>query len=108
VRKTTYTPTAMNNQYIVEVKQVDECFIEIPPELLEKMGWKEGDDIKFFVQKDGSIHLKKVKSESIDLDFDDEELFKYMKLAHERGQSFNEFVEEALTEMINKAGFENE
>ena len=51
--------------------------------------------------------LRTVKLEnSEELDFDDEELFKYMTIAHERGQSFNEFVEEGLKEMINKAEFE--
>jgi hypothetical protein len=38
--------------------------------------------------------------ETIELDFDDEELFKYMQIAHERNQSFNEFVTDALTEIL--------
>jgi ribosomal protein S18 len=33
---------------------------------------------------------------SVPVDFTDEELLKYMKLAHERDMTFNEFVEEAL------------
>jgi hypothetical protein len=32
----------------------------------------------------------------VPIDFSDEELLKYMKLAHERDMTFNEFVEEAL------------
>jgi hypothetical protein len=32
----------------------------------------------------------------VPVDFSDEELLKYMKLAHERDMTFNEFVEEAL------------
>lgn len=37
---------------------------------------------------------------SVPIDFSDEELLTYMKLAHERDMTFNEFVTEALTEAI--------
>ena len=37
---------------------------------------------------------------SVAVDFSDEELLKYMKLAHERDITFNEFITEALTEAI--------
>lgn len=37
---------------------------------------------------------------SMPIDFTDEQLLKYMKLAHERDMTFNQFVEEALREAI--------
>jgi hypothetical protein len=37
---------------------------------------------------------------SMPIDFTDEELLKYMKLAHERDMTFNQFVEEALRAAI--------
>ncbi len=37
------------------------CF---PPELLEQAGWKEGDNITWIDQKDGSWLLKKVDTNS--------------------------------------------
>jgi hypothetical protein len=37
---------------------------------------------------------------SMPIDFTDEELLKYMKLAHERDMTFNQFVEEALRQAI--------
>lgn len=42
----------------------------------------------------------------IEVDFSDEELLQYMKMAHERDMTFNEFVEEALRHAIEefKAG----
>ena len=40
--------------------------------------------------------------ETVELDFDDEELFKYMQLAHEKNMSFNQLVEEALTDVIER------
>ena len=79
-----------------------ELFFEIPPALLEDLGWEEGDDVKFTDNKKGRITIKKVKYETIELDFNDEELLKYMKLAHEKGMSFNEWVEHALTQIIRE------
>ena len=46
--------------------------------------------------------------ESIELDFSDEELLQYMKLAHEQDITFNKFVENALRVAIEKAGIEDE
>jgi len=37
---------------------------------------------------------------SVPVDFSDEELLKYMKMAHERNMTFNAFIEEALREAI--------
>jgi hypothetical protein len=37
---------------------------------------------------------------SVPIDFSDEELLKYMKLAHERDMTFNQFIEEALRSAI--------
>lgn len=38
----------------------------------------------------------------VPIDFSDEELLRYMKMAHERDQTFNEFVEEALRAAIEQ------
>jgi hypothetical protein len=55
-----------------------------------------------FIQKclairDGEDYDTRV---SVPVDFTDEELLKYMKLAHERDMTFNQFVEEALLQAI--------
>ena len=39
---------------------------------------------------------------SIPVDFTDDELLKYMKMAHERDMTFNQFVEEALRHAIDE------
>ncbi len=52
---------------------------------------------KFLAIKSGEDYDTRV---SVPVDFSDEELLKYMKLAHERDMTFNEFVEEALREAI--------
>jgi antitoxin component of MazEF toxin-antitoxin module len=78
-----------------------ELFFEIPPALLEDLGWEEGDEVKID-NKNGSFNIKKVKYETIELDFDDEELLEYMKHAHEKGMSFNEWVQHSLEEIIKE------
>ena len=40
----------------------------------------------------------------VEIDFSDEDLLQYMKLAHERDMTFNEFVTQALTEAIQAYG----
>ena len=37
----------------------DDVILPIPQPLLDKLGWKEGDDIEFTVNKDGSWFIKK-------------------------------------------------
>ncbi len=40
---------------------------------------------------------------SVPIDFSDDELLKYMTMAHERDMTFNAFIEEALRHAINEA-----
>lgn len=41
----------------------------------------------------------------IALEFSDEDLLKYMKMAHEQGITFNEFVEQALSSMLESKSY---
>lgn len=54
----------MNEQkYIVDVQEKDgESFIELPDELIESTGWKEGDRIHWKDNGDGSFSLSKKQS----------------------------------------------
>jgi len=95
----------MSETYSVSVQEdpkSKDLFFELPPELMEGLGWKTGDDLKWDETDNGGFRLKKVKMETVELDFDDEELFKYMQLAHEKNMSFNQLVEEALTDVIER------
>jgi bifunctional DNA-binding transcriptional regulator/antitoxin component of YhaV-PrlF toxin-antitoxin module len=87
----------------LEVKESfdGELYFRLPDDLLERLGWEVGDELKFIPQDDAFI-IKKVKYANIDLDFDEEELLKYMMCAHEQNLSFNEFVEQALKERIKE------
>lgn len=85
----------------IELKETDngELFFRIPEETLNRLGWKEGDDLKFEERK-GAVLIRKVKYESVELEFDDEELLKYMTLAHEQGITFNQLCENAVKSFI--------
>jgi bifunctional DNA-binding transcriptional regulator/antitoxin component of YhaV-PrlF toxin-antitoxin module len=98
------------NKYELEVKETPDgdLYFNFPKEMLNDLGWKEGDDVKFINNKNGSFTIKKVKYKTIELDFDDDELLKYMNFAHEKGITFNELAEEAVKEMLIKSDFERE
>ena len=93
----------------LEVKQSfdGELYFRLPDDLLDRLGWEVGDDLKFIPQDDAFI-IKKVKYETIELDFDGEELLKYMKFAHEENITFNEFCEMAIEEQIKKSDENND
>tara|TARA_R110002110_G_scaffold135418_10_gene319495 strand:- start:271 stop:573 length:303 start_codon:yes stop_codon:yes gene_type:complete len=94
----------VNSVSQVELKEMTDgsgdIFFELPALILNKLGWKPGDEVKFQTSEDGSFTIKKIKYETIELYFDDEELFDFMKIAHDKNMSFNEFVECALKAVI--------
>lgn len=91
----------MNNELKLKETDDGELFFNIPDDVLERLGWEEGDEIKF-VERDSGFLIKKVKYETIELDFNEDELFKYMQHAHEQGLSFNEWIEEVMSNFINQ------
>jgi bifunctional DNA-binding transcriptional regulator/antitoxin component of YhaV-PrlF toxin-antitoxin module len=78
-----------------------DLFFTIPDEVLERLGWKEGDDLKF-EERNGSVLIRKVKYESVELEFNDEELLKYMMVAHESGITFNQLCEDAIKARLDE------
>lgn len=91
----------MEKEVILKETSNGDLFFTIPDEMLNRLGWKEGDDLKF-EDRNGSVLIRKVKYESVELEFDDEELLKYMKFAHEKGITFNELCEEAIKANLNE------
>ena len=50
-------------KFVLEVKKdtlTDQLYIELPEKLLDSVGWKTGDEIKWINNKDGSFSLKKI------------------------------------------------
>jgi AbrB family looped-hinge helix DNA binding protein len=44
---------------VVEMCDNGDAIVELPPELLEEMGWKEGDTLDIS-EKDGRVIIKKI------------------------------------------------
>lgn len=42
-----------------EDPETGDLIIPIPPQVLEDLGWKEGDQVAFEIAKDGKIYVKK-------------------------------------------------
>jgi len=90
-----------NNSSQIEVKENAEgdLYFQFTDDLLKRMDWKEGDEVKFIEQEEGFI-IKKIKYETIELDFTEKELYKYMLIAHENKMSLDEWIESALESML--------
>jgi AbrB family looped-hinge helix DNA binding protein len=54
---------------VVEICDNGDAIIELPPELLEEMGWKEGDTLDIS-EKDGKIIIKKIDEEDRKISLD--------------------------------------
>jgi hypothetical protein len=68
---------------------VDYIDLDVDDDFIEKcLAIREGEDYDTRVQ--------------VPVDFTDEDLLKYMKMAHERDMTFNEFIEEALRHAIEE------
>ncbi|NDG52776.1 MAG: AbrB/MazE/SpoVT family DNA-binding domain-containing protein [Flavobacteriia bacterium] len=91
----------------IQLKETDggELYFNIPDDVLNRLGWKEGDDLKF-EERNNSVFIKKIKYETIELEFSDEELLRYMQCAHEENITFNEFCERAIKAQIHEVDSE--
>lgn len=87
----------------LEVKESEngDLFFVLPDDLLDRLGWQEGDDLKFVEKGDGFM-IKKVRYESVEIDLAEDDLFFLMKEAHANNKSFNEFVEQIIQERIEE------
>lgn len=46
---------------VLEICDNGDAIIELPPELLEEVGWKEGDTVNIEQREDKRIYISKVK-----------------------------------------------
>ena len=48
-----------------EIKEDEDgnLYFNIPDEMLESLGWKEGTDLQYIINEDGSIMLTKLEDE---------------------------------------------
>ena len=78
----------------------------VTDEAWEGVNYVDLDVDEDWIEKARAIYLGEVYDTRVQMpiDFSDEELLKYMKMAHERDMTFNAFVEEALREAIQRHG----
>ena len=76
-----------------------------PREAWDDLEYTELEVVEDFFEKMEGIYNEEDYDTRIrvPIDFTDEELLKYMTMAHERDMTFNEFVEEALRSAIEEA-----
>ena len=91
----------MEKQVLLKETTDGDLFFTIPDEMLKRLGWEEGDDLKF-EERNGSVLIRKVKYENIQLEFNDKQLLKYMAYAHEKNITFNELCEEAIKSKLDE------
>ena len=89
----------------VKENESGELYFELPDDLLNRLDWQPGDEVKF-EENDGGFIIKKKRYETVELDFEEDELFKYMQHAHASDMSFNEWIESMLTEVLNQIDYE--
>jgi len=58
---TTQTDVKTNQRWTVHVDE--EGILTFSDDLLDQLGWKEGDEINFIDQKDGSFLMEKVNKD---------------------------------------------
>lgn len=78
-----------------------DLYFTLPQEVLSRLDWQEGDEIKF-IEKDKGFLLKKIRYESIELDFTEEELYKYMLEAHQNKMSLDEWIQHILEKVLKE------
>lgn len=54
----------MTYTVIVQEDEHGELYIELPPELMDQLGWSIGDDLVWIVEEDGKILLRKKTDDS--------------------------------------------
>jgi bifunctional DNA-binding transcriptional regulator/antitoxin component of YhaV-PrlF toxin-antitoxin module len=91
----------MEKEVLLKENADGDLFFTIPDEMLKRLGWEEGDDLKF-EERNGSILIRKVKYENIQLEFNDKQLLKYMTYAHEKNITFNQLCEDAIKAKLDE------
>jgi formylmethanofuran dehydrogenase subunit D len=54
---------------VMDILPNGDAILELPPEMCEELGWKEGDTISITQEKEGSIIIKKIKDGDVNNNF---------------------------------------
>ena len=60
MQSNTSNDTTPNTNYIVTVEGDDEeCFLPLPEDLLDHLGWNDGDMLEWIINDDNTITIRK-------------------------------------------------
>ena len=61
MQESTLNDTTLNTSYTVTLEGDDEeCFLPLPDDLLDNLGWYENDILEWIVNDDNTITIRKV------------------------------------------------
>ena len=62
MQSNTSNDTTLNTSYTVTLEgDEEECFLPLPDELLDNLGWYENDILEWIVNDDNTITIRKVE-----------------------------------------------
>lgn len=76
--------------------------IKLPSDITDKLDIGPQDELTMKRDDDGSISIVSTKQVSVELELNDQDLFRYMQVAHERGITFNQLVNDATQSFLMK------
>lgn len=82
-------------------------FIKFPNYIIEKLKIKENDFLDVEITDDNKIVITPIKKMDLEIDIDEDILFKTMLEAHKRDMTLNQLVTEAITEVIKEEAEKN-
>lgn len=88
---------------VVKETPEGELYFTIPDDVLDRLGWKEGDDLIWdHDPKKQTCILRRVRYESVELDLDEDTFNRIAHAAHDNDVTFNQQVEMILRDNIEK------
>jgi len=94
---------------IAEVKKhpdTDDLFFELPPDVLQRLGWNECTELEWIENEDGSIMLKErdtdVEMTEVEIELSDQDFMKIAELAQKDNITFDQQVQRIMIEYIEQ------
>ena len=81
----------------------DDLFIELPPDVLKRLGWNTDTELQWIDNNDGSIMLKQhdpVEMTQVEIELSDRDFIKIAELAQKNDITFDQQVQQIMVEYI--------
>lgn len=84
----------------------DELFFEIPPDVLQRLGWDVDTELQWIENEDGSMLLRKrdevVEMTEVEIELSDQDFMKIAELAQKDNITFDQQVQKIMVEFIEQ------